>query len=117
MGLVLPARSMGVSRTGRNHLAIGRINSIIGSGEWNVVNNSASIEVEHYDYFVTCQEGCSTTDGKPIRPGVSLTVPVDVLDEKGEKVDYSGKVWEPDSPENLTKRWDEWNEQTGQYNP
>ena len=87
-------------------LVIGQVYAVVGSGGWYRYNSDMPIvNAEEYCYHVACQEGCLKTDGSPLRPGTIIMPDVEELDEIGQLVQYDGKVWEPDSPDNIDERW------------
>ena len=88
-------------------VVIGKIEAISGRGEWQLLGNAVVpvAYIDEYYYHITCQEGCLTTGNTPIRPGTFMCPRVEKLNEVGEKIDYIGKVWTPDTQENIGERW------------
>lgn len=90
-------------------LMIGKIHAIVGRGDWDfIAPHRPIVNLDDYRYLLACQDGCLTTAGTPIRPGTYQSMSVQLLDEIGEKVDYQGTDWTPDTPENLMERWNKW---------
>lgn len=91
-----------------------RVHAIEAKGSWEFSPSTSCcegkpyVEVEEFIYYMTCQEGCLTTKGTPVRPGTFTMGDVEEMDEVAEKIEYNGNVWSPDTPDNIGERWEEW---------
>ncbi len=93
---------------GLTFVRICRIEHIIFSGTFDVVDGQPYLEIENSTYRVTYQEGSFAVNGSPIRPGVSGIIPMSDLDQFGQICPYEGEVWTPDTPDNWLERLDAW---------
>lgn len=92
-----------------NLLIIARVYNAILKGFWfHRIEGKPWIETIEATYLLAIQEGSLNTEGNPLRPGMCLSPPVLELETYAELTSYSGRVWEPDNPDNIGKRWREW---------
>ena len=86
-------------------LAIVRIQSIWFDGTWSWCSGQKPwIDMKDSHYAVAVQEGSLTTEKTPLRPGTLLCPGYLDVHTYAKKIEYTGKVWEGDTVDNINER-------------